>query len=49
MGYSGAAIVSLQNRLNLNPRSVFCRYLGAIVSLQNRLNLNGELSYSHMY
>ena len=34
------AIVSLQNRLNLNPADWKNVAMAAIVSLQNRLNLN---------
>ena len=38
------AIVSLQNRLNLNYVHVDNVVTAAIVSLQNRLNLNEEKS-----
>ena len=40
MEIKGIAIVSLQNRLNLNPEIDQLLHGAAIVSLQNRLNLN---------
>ena len=43
------AIVSLQNRLNLNHIEIDSHTNTAIVSLQNRLNLNRTLHTTHNY